>query len=237
MLQATRRFAFVAFFLGAILSSSMWPASAEESEKGFTPIFNGRDLTGWEGEAGRWSVEDGVITGQATTAKPLKRATYLYWRGGKPADFVLRANFRFVSAEGNSGINFRSQELPGGDVKGYQADMETGPDWTGGLYECNQREVVSRRGQKVVIAKDGRRQVTQLGDGGKLLKLIKPHDWNRCEITARGPEITIKINDTLMTQVIDQEKGKAAAAGLISLQVHPGPPMKVQFKEIRIKRL
>ncbi|MCE5269573.1 MAG: DUF1080 domain-containing protein [Planctomycetaceae bacterium] len=219
----------------AVPMLSAVPASAEQAEKGFQPIFNGKDLTGWQGEPGRWSVEDGAITGVTAPDNPLKKASYLFWRGGKPADFVLRASFRFVSPAGNSGINFRSQELPGGDIKGYQADMETGPDWTGGLYECNQREVVARRGQKVVIAEDGKRDVSELGDGAKLLKLIKPHDWNRCEIIARGPEITIKINGTVMTQVIDREKGKAAASGLISLQVHPGPPMKVQFKDIRIK--
>ncbi len=150
---------------------------------------------------------------------------------------MLRADFRFLGPWGNSGINFRSQELPNWDVKGYQADMETGPDWTGGLYECNQRAIVSRRGQKVVIAEDGKREVSKLGDGDELLKLIKPHDWNPCEIIARGPEIVYKINGTMMTQVIDREKGKAAAAGVITLQLHPGKPMKVQFRNLRIKNL
>ncbi len=198
-------------------------------------MFNGKDLTGWEGEPGWWSVQDGAITGMSTRQKPLDHQSYLFWRGGKSADFDLRADFRFIGSEGNSGINFRSRELPHWDVKGYQADMETGPNWTGGLYECNQREIVSRRGQKVVIAEDGRREVTKLADGAELLKLIKPNDWNQCEIIARGPEIVYKIHGTVMTQVIDREKGKAAAAGVITLQLHPGKPMKVQFKNIRIK--
>jgi hypothetical protein len=223
--------------LGILLlaSANLVCAGQSETEKGFTPIFNGKDLSGWKGEPGWWSVQDGAITGITAHEEPLKHPTYLFWRGGKPGDFDLRADFRFVGREGNSGINFRSQELPNWDVKGYQADMETGPNWTGGLYECNQRAIISRRGQKVVIAEDGKREVTKLGDGAELLKLIKPNDWNQCEIIARGPEITIKINGTVMTRVIDREKGKAASEGLITLQLHPGPPMKVQFKDIRIK--
>jgi hypothetical protein len=212
-------------------------AGEAETEKGFTPIFNGKDLAGWEGEPGYWSVDDGAITGVTSKQKPLDHATYLFWRGAKPANFDLRADFRFVGSDGNSGINFRSQNLPKWDVKGYQADMETGPNWTGGLYECNQRAVVSRRGQKVEIAENGKRIVTKLGDSAKLLKLIKPNDWNQCEIIARGSEVTIKINGTVMTVVVDREKGKAAAEGVITLQLHPGKPMKVQFKNIRIKNL
>lgn len=205
--------------------------------EGFTPIFNGKDLTGWQGEPGYWSVEDGAITGTTTAEKPLDHATYLFWRDGKPANFELRADFRFVSPDGNSGINFRSQELPKWDVKGYQADMETGTGYTGILYECNQREIMTERGQRVVIAEDGHRDVTTLAPKTELQKLIKPNDWNEYVIVAQGPEIILKINGAVMSHVIDRETGKAASDGLISLQVHPGPAMKVQFKNIRIKQL
>jgi hypothetical protein len=223
------------------LASSTLPfgdwAMADDDERGFEPIFNGKDLTGWEGEPGYWSVEDGAITGKTTAQKPLDHATYLFWRGGKPADFELRASYRFVSAEGNSGINFRSQELPKWDVKGYQADMETGPNYSGILYECNGRAIMTQRGQKVVIAEDGRRQVAPLVPAVDWSKVIKPHDWNEYAIIAKGPEVILKINDAVTSHVIDRERGKAAAEGLITLQLHPGPPMKVQFKNIRIKTL
>jgi hypothetical protein len=212
-------------------------SSAADVEEGFTPIFNGKDLTGWEGEQGLWSVEDGAITGVTTAQKPLKQASYLYWRGGKPADFELRAAYRFTTASGNSGINFRSRELPNRDVLGYQADMETGTSYTGILYECNQREIVATRGQKVVIQEDGKREVSTFADAAELQKSIKPNDWNEYTIIARGPEIILKINGVVTCHVIDHEKGKAAAAGLISLQLHPGPPMKVQFKNLRIKQI
>ena len=223
--------------LSALLLCVAVQAPATAVEDGFTPIFNGKDLTGWEGEPGWWSVEDGAITGTTTAQKPLKRARYLFWRGGEPADFELRLNYRFKSPSGNSGINFRSRELPEGDVKGYQADMETGPTWTGVLYECNQRGGMTKRGQKVVIAEDGERQVTTFANAAELRKRVKPNDWNEYVVVARGPEIILKINGIVMSHVIDREKGKAAAAGRIALQIHPGPPMKVQFKNIRLKIL
>lgn len=201
------------------------------------PIFNGKDLTGWDGEPGYWSVEDGAITGTTTSQKPLDHATYLFWRGEKPADFELRAQFRFVSADGNSGINFRSQELPKGDVKGYQADMETGPTYTGILYECNGREIMTQRGQKLVIAEDGRREVTPIVPAVDWSKVIKKQDWNEYVIIAHGPEIILKINGETTSHVIDRERGKAASDGFITLQLHPGPPMKVQFKNLRISKL
>jgi hypothetical protein len=222
---------------GVVMIRVALPASATTETDGFTPMFNGKDLTGWEGEPGYWSVEDGALTGITTAEKPLDHPTYLFWTGGKPANFELRATFRFVGSEGNSGINFRSQKLPKWDVKGYQADMEAGPNYTGILYECNQREIMTLRGQKVVIDEDGHREVTKLAEAADLQKVIKPNDWNEYVIIARGLEIILKINGTVMSHVIDRQRGKAAAAGVITLQAHPGPPMKVQFKEIKIKNL
>ena len=222
-----------ALVIGALAAA----ASGAESEEGFVPMFNGKDLTGWEGAPGYWSVEDGALTGKTTPQMPLKGASYLFWRGGKPADFELRCQYRFQSAWGNSGINFRSQELPNWDVKGYQADMETGGTYSGIVYECNQRGVVSLRGQNVVIDEDGKKQVTTFAKSADLQKQIKTGDWNEYVIIARGPEIILKINGIVTTQLTDRQKGKAASEGLITLQIHPGTPMKVQFKDLRIKCL
>ena len=232
--------------LAALIVAALWAAAAGADDKdkdakkdakdAFVPMFNGKDLTGWAGDLNYWSVEDGAITGKSTE-KPLKQQTYLFWRGGKPADFELHAKFRFGSKWGNSGINFRSKELPNWDVKGYQADMETGSVCTGTLYECNQRGVMTVRGQKVVIDEKGKREVTKLAEAADLQKLIKPNDWNEYVIIAHGPEIILKINGHVMTHVIDNEKGKAAADGVITLQLHPGDPMKVQFKDLEIKTI
>ena len=126
------------------------------------------------GAPGYWSVKDGAITGQTTAGHPLTHPTYLFWRGGKPADFELRANYRFQGEWGNSGINFRSRELPNWDMKGYQADMETGPVCSGTLYECDQRAVMTERGQKVVIDENGKREVTKLAYAAELQKPSSP---------------------------------------------------------------
>ena len=230
--------------LAAPAVAALWAAAARADDKdatkdakdGFVSIFNGKDLTGWEGQD-YWTVEDGAITGQSTTQKPARGQSFLFWRGGKPADFELHAKFRFQSPWGNSGINFRSQELPNWDVKGYQADMETGTVCTGTLYECDQRGVMTVRGQKVVIDENGKREATKLADAADLQKHIKPQEWNDYVIIARGPELIFKINGLVMSHVIDHEKGKAAREGVIALQLHPGPPMKVQFKDLEIKTL
>lgn len=209
-------------------------ASATGAEEGFTPIFNGRDLSGWEGKPGWWHVEDGAITCQSTKEKPCLKCHYLIWRGGKPADFDLRAEFKLVG--GNSGIQFRSRELPDFDAVGYQADMCTIGFWYGALYESD-RGLVSLRGQKVVIDSDGKKNMSPLGDPAELLKHVKQGDWNEYRIVAKGDEIALWINGVLMSQTDDRQKGKDLREGIVALQMHPGPPMKVQYKNLRIKSL
>ena len=229
---------------------------AGEIEKGFTSMFNGKDLTGWEGLPGAWSVVDCAITAESTPEKPCKQAHYIMWRGGKPGDFELRTDFRLQGAGGNSGIQFRSRELPNWDTSGYQADMENGSQWFGCLFE-HTRAGIAMRGEKVFIDKDGKKTVAPItvsekvqkltADNGAaggnlslnaaLLRQVKMGEWNSYTIIARGPDITLKINDIVMSQVTDQQSGVAAKDGVIALQMHPGPPMKVQFKNIRIKLL
>ena len=245
--------------LGALLLlTATLPLSspAAEIESGFNSMFNGKDLTGWEGLPGAWGVVDGAITAESTPEKPCKRAHYLMWRGAKPGDFELRTDFRLQGPGGNSGIQFRSRELPNWDTSGYQADMENGDQWTGCLFE-HTRGGVAMRGEKVLIDKDGKKTISPVAVPGKVQKLIagsdasggnlsrsaallsqvKQGEWNSYTIIARGPEITLKINDVVMCQVTDQQAGMAAKDGVIALQMHPGPPMKVQFKNLRLKLL
>ncbi|MBN1395767.1 MAG: DUF1080 domain-containing protein [Pirellulales bacterium] len=213
--------------------------AADESvdDTGFKPIFNGKDLTGWEDKEGLWSVEDGAVTGETSAEKPLGYPLYIYYRGGRPDDFILRLSYRFLSPTGNSGINFRSAEQPGKDILGYQADMETGPNYTGIFYECSGRGIMALRGQKLEIDENGRRIVAKFADPAEMQKHIKAGDWNDYEVIARGPEMIFKINGVKTVHVIDRERGKSASKGLIALQLHPGPPMKVQFKNIRVKSI
>jgi hypothetical protein len=195
-------------------------------------MFNGKDLAGWEGKPGWWRVEEGCLTSESTPAKPCDKAHYLMWRGGKPGDFEMRCEYRLIG--GNSGIQFRSRELPDWDTSGYQADMEAGDQWTGCLFE-HQRGGVSMRGQKVVIDQAGKKQITPIGDPQELLQRVKKNDWNTYRISARGNEITLEINGVVMCQAIDNQVGSAARDGIIALQMHPGPPMKVQFRNLRIQ--
>ena len=217
------------FFAGGAIVAER-PAMAAGAEAEFTPIFNGKDLTGWEGKP-EWRVEDGAIT----CDKPCAKEHYLIWRGGKPADFDLRAEFKLVG--GNSGIQFRSRELPDFDAAGYQADMCTIGFWYGALYNTAAGGFDALRGQKVEIDQGGKKTVTALGDAAELLKRVKPGDWNEYRIVAQGDTITLWINGVMMSQTTDRQQGKAARAGIIALQMHPNLQMKVQYKNIRIKNL
>lgn len=207
--------------------------AATPLEEGFTSMFNGRDLAGWEGRPGWWRVEDGAITSQSTLEKPCDRAHYLMWRGGRPGDFELRLEYRLVG--GNSGIQFRSREVPEWDTSGYQADMEDADQWTGCLFE-HTRGGVSMRGERTVIDPDGTKHVTSLGDPKALLAQVRKQEWNEYRIVARGAEISLAINGVVMCEVVDRQTGVAARDGVIALQMHPGPPMKVQFRNLRIRQ-
>ena len=245
-------------FIGAVLllaaALSAWGQAGKASGR-FVSIFNGKDLSGWEGLPGAWHVEDGAITAESTPEKPCTRAHYLMWRGGLPGDFELRLDFRLQGPGGNSGIQFRSRELPDWDTSGYQADIEYGEQWTGCLFEHTRGGVVMR-GEKAYIDRDGRKTITPIaapagvrklmagqGAAGKglslsaaLLRQVKMGEWNTYAIIARGPDITLKINNVVMCQVTDHQAGLAVREGVLALQMHPGPPMKIQFKNIRLKQ-
>jgi hypothetical protein len=213
------------------------PAMAEE-EPAFRELFDGQTLEGWAGDKRIWSVEDGAITGRLTEAHQLKRNTFLIWHGGTLRDFELHISFKITG--GNSGVQYRSQDLGDFAVAGYQADIVAGdPDrYTGILYEERGRGIVAERGQKVSINPDGEKQITgTLGSAEELAQSIRKNDWNEYAITARGNHLVQAINGRTMVSVIDEQEGKAAREGILALQVHTGPAMTVQFKDIRLKAL
>ncbi len=224
----------IVLLVGLLVSVWTVRGAAPAHESDFISLFNGRDLTNWDGKPGWWFVEDGAITAQSTPEKPCEKHNYLIWRGGQPADFDLRLEWKLVG--GNSGIQFRSREVPDWDTRGYQADMDAADDWTGALFE-HARGGIAMRGQKVVIDPDGTRHESLLGDPAKLRTHIHHEQWNTYRILARGPDIQLFINDVLMAHAIDRQEGQAARRGIIAFQMHPGPPMKVQFRNIRLKVL
>jgi type 1 glutamine amidotransferase len=222
------------------------PASRCGAEEGFTSMFNGKDLTGWNGSPDLWSVRDGAITGQTTKENPAKENTFLIWTNGKPGDFEMRCSFRIAANNdagfANSGVQFRSKVVKPSYwvVAGYQADMEAGPNYTGGLYEEKMRGILASRGQKVLIHSDGRKEETgSLGSAADLENEIHKGDWNDYVIIAKGNHLQQFINGKEMIDVVDEQTDTAAAFGVIALQLHAGQPgkceMTVQFKDLRIK--
>jgi hypothetical protein len=208
-------------------------ASKKDAEEGFVSMFNGKDLTGWEGLPDRGDVRDGVIVCESTAAKPGDRTHYLYWKGAQPADFDMRCTFR-VAGAANTGVQFRSQTRPNFDTWGYQADVDSAGRYVGCFYQHG-RGLVAQRGQKVVIDAAGKKTITPLGDAAELLKVVKTGDWNELRLVADGSRMAYWLNGVLMCEVEDHEPKYALPNGVIALQMHKGPPMKAEFKNLRIR--
>ncbi len=221
--------------LNLLLAVQAGAAGANAGQDGFVPMFNGKDLTGWEGAPGWWEVRAGVLVAESTPSKPCKQSHYLYWKGGQPADFEMRCQWR-LSGAANSGVQFRSETRPNWDTWGYQADLDSAGVYTGCLYQ-HERGLVAERGQKVVIARDGRKTVTRFGDAAELLRTVRKGDWNEYRILAQGPHLKLWLNDVLMCEVEDYEPRLALPKGIIALQMHQGPPMKAEFRNLRIRIL
>jgi hypothetical protein len=218
---------------------TVFSAIAMAQEEGFKSLFDGKTLNGWDGDPKFWRVEDGAIVGETTTASPTKANTFLIWRGGKPANFELKAEFRMPNdGFANSGIQIRSWELPEKwRVNGYQADMEASNTYTGICYGEGYRGILAQRGEKVVIGTDHQPKVVErFGDAKELAKVIKVRDWNEYNVIAQGNRIIQKINGQVMCDITDEDS-VARKDGIIALQIHAGPPMKVQFRNLRIKEL
>ena len=232
----------------ALLSSC---SKTQEAASGNTTIdlFSGTDLTSWEGNPKLWSVQDGAITGitPPDPANPtkgiLKHNTFLVWKGGTVGDFEL--TFQYRIEKGNSGVQYRSKALPPGEfgpiISGYQADFEAGDKYSGILYEERGRGILAERGQRTRITEvNGQTKITKVGDlssSAELQANIKANDWNDYVIVADGNHLNHFINGRMTIDVVDDQPSKAARSGVLALQIHAGPPMLVQFKDIRIKRL
>jgi hypothetical protein len=218
---------------------------AQDVEPGFKSLFNGKDLTGWAGRPNHWSVQDGAIIGQTTKEDPAKGNNFLILQqDGKDAtvsDFELRLSYKFNSDWGNSGVQYRSKDKGNFVVTGYQADLETGQQYSGILYEEGGRAFLASRGEKVHITDDNgkmkREVVGHLGDPKEVQQSIKKDDWNDYVIIAKGNHLQHFLNGMQTIDVIDEQESKAAKSGVLAFQLHAGPPMKIQFKNIRIKEL
>src|SRR5476651_1543931 len=228
--------------LGVIFSTF---CSAKIFDKGFVPMFDGKTLNGWEGDPKYWRAENGEIIGEITPETIIKVNTFLIWKGGKPADFEITVSYR-ISSKGNSGVNYRSvrvDSLPYA-LKGYQADIDGKdkynlgyPKYSGQNYEERGRQFLALRGQRTVIENGKPRVVDSLGTKEEMLKAINYDGWNDLHIIAKGNNLKHYLNGKLMSEVTDNDEVHRKFDGLIGVQVHVGPPMKIEFKDFMIKIL
>jgi len=214
------------------------PAFCQEAAKG-KKLFDGSTLAGWSGIKANWRVEDGAITGESFASAPLQNNTFLVYEK-KFGDFELNCEFKITG--GNSGIQYRSKLIDSEKfiVGGYQADIDSQADVTKGSYiginyEERGRGIIVERGQIVSIDADGKKtRVGSTGDPAALRSKFNVKDWNSYRIVAKGNVCQHYINGVLMSELQDNQADKRATEGIIALQLHAGPTMKVQFKNIVI---
>ncbi len=224
----------IAGTVGILLALLANSTARADNEEGFVSLFDGETLDGWDGDERFWRVDQGAIVGQTTADNPTQRNTFLIWEGGEPGDFELKFDYRIDSDWANSGIQVRSRRLDGYRVGGYQPDIAS-VDWiTGIMYEEAGRGILARRGQKLVIAEDGDRQVERFAEEDALGEHIHPRDWNEYHVIAQGNRLVTKINGVKMHEVID-DAPEARSEGVIAFQLHSGPPMTIRFRNIRLK--
>src|SRR5579883_738359 len=219
------------------------PEPLEGDEPGFRSMFDGKSLDGWEGDPKYWRAADGLMTGEITPETIIKSNTFIIWRGGSPEDFELKVDYRITSG-GNSGVNYRSVVVPDPvtpsnrfAMRGYQCDIDGQNRYTGNNYEEKGRLFLAVRGQ-VTRVTGGRPPVilASIGDPKDLASKISS-DWNAYHLIARGSELIHILNGQLMCVVIDDDAANRASSGLIGVQVHVGPPMKVEYRKFRLRTL
>ena len=258
-----QRVLIVLFLISSLIGCREKAPAEKESVKdtdvvteSFISIFNGTSLEGWEGDLTYWRAENGVLIGEISPETLLKTNTFIIWQGGQPGDFELKLEFR-ISESGNSGINYRSEQLDSIPfaLRGYQADIDGKHRYTGQNYEERKRTTLAYRGERAVISSQtdpdqpgslranvksnawqSREVIASLGDIDSLKTNINTA-WNSCHLVVKGNNLKHYINGVLMSEVIDNDSINRKASGALGFQVHVGPPMKVEYRNIRLKQL
>jgi hypothetical protein len=212
-------------------------APADAPESGFEPIFDGKTLDGWRApDMSFWKVEDGAITGEVTKDHKPKENVFIVWQGGAVEDFELRFRFRIFGAAANSGMQFRSEVKERGLVHGYQADMSGDGKLVGNLYdEYGPRHALADRGQRVRVDAGGHKTVESFGDpfSGRPPDVTQ---WTDYAIRAEGEHITLTVNGKTTIELFDGDAAHRKLSGVLAMPVITSE-MKVQFKDIRLKRI
>jgi len=248
---------FIGMLISVLLISARCqsPEENKTDDNGFIKIFDGKSLKGWVGDSTYWRAENGNMVGEITPTTLLKRNSFIIWQGGNLADFELTLEFK-ITKDGNSGINYRSEQLT--DIthalKGYQADIDGANRYTGQNYEERARTTLAYRGEVVTVnslqnasadLKENiksnawlNRTVTgSLGSSDSLKTLIKSNDWNKVRLVAKGNRLQHYVNNVLMSDVTDNDTINGKSSGMLGVQVHVGPPMKVEYRNIMLKKL
>lgn len=205
------------------------------AQEEFESLFNGQDLSGWDGNPELWSVEDGLITGRTTGPDHLKYNQFLIWKGEPLKNFELRATVR-VAGNNNSGIQYRSKLMPEVGqwvVGGYQCDMHSNPPFNAMIYHERGRGILIQNGQDVITDTEGGKWLVAERDPVK----VDIDEWHEYTIIAKGNHITHKIDGKTTINLIDHDKTNRALSGILAFQVHRGPAMSVQIKDVKLKRL
>ncbi len=223
-----------------ILLSLLFTGVSSAQDSDFQPLFDGKTLEGWLApNMSYWSVEDGAITAQCTEENPAAANQFLVWQGGEIANFQLKLQFRVEGGpKANSGIQVRSQVLEDGHAVGYQADIsQPEAPYLGAIYDEHGRKMLAKRGEVTTIQPDGTMVTATVESPEDAAKGIDVTQWTSYEIDFIDHVMTIRINGKDMSEVVDQEEAEREMSGILALQLHSGPPMKVQFKDILLKKL
>ena len=214
------------------------PVPSAEEALGWKSLFDGKTLKGWTGDPKYWRCEDGAIVGEITPETIVKRNTFIIWEGSLPGDFELKAEYR-ISDAGNSGINYHSADVAGLTfaLTGPQADIDGKNKHTGQNYEERGRTFNALRGQITRIRTGQKAEVIgSVGDPKELATFIRNGDWNEYHLIVRGGTQVHILNGHVMSVVIDDDATARHPEGKLGVQVHVGPPMKVEYRNLRVRQ-
>jgi len=225
---------------GRVRGAARGPLIAPLEESGFQQIFDGKSLNAWDCDPDFWRVENAAIVGETSAGHQPKQNIFCIWKGGSPADFELKLQYKLTGETGNSGIQYRSVELPSVAkwvMKGYQADIDGRQQYTGQVYEERGRGFLALRGQ-IAYVPEGKKagSIGSTGESDQLKSLIKTDDWNDLHIIARGNTLIQLINGRVMSVVIDDDQANRKMDGEIGIQLHvTNAAMKIESRNIRLK--
>ncbi|WP_405290896.1 DUF1080 domain-containing protein [Algibacter sp. Ld11] len=247
---------FCIFLASLCFSSCKNKETYLENKNGFQTIFNEENLNGWRGDSTYWRVEKGILIGEVTPGTILKQNSFIIYEKEQPENFELTLEYK-VSESGNSGINYRSEIINNKPfaLRGYQCDIDGKNKYTGQNYEEKKRTTLAYMGETVTIPQmptripsDSLRKnvkqncwqtrtITETKLKPKLKSFVKTNDWNTVHLIVNGNIMQHYINDVLFSKVTDTDEINRSKKGYIGVQVHVGPPMKIEYRNIRLKHL